>query len=90
MRFAHNERRDSSAELDKWPSRMFANRSIETSSACNRASGDAMRDGGIFAILRAAALISLLFGALAFGLGAGITWSGDLSAPDQGLMDFPY
>jgi hypothetical protein len=49
-----------------------------------------MRDGRILAILRVAALAGLLFGALAFGLWAGINWSADSSASDRGIMDFTY
>lgn len=72
---------------------MLANSSLKTVSAWGQASTLARRDGRIFAILRAAslaALAGLLFGALACGLWAAMSWSADLSAPDQGLMDFTY
>jgi hypothetical protein len=52
-----------------------------------------MRGGRVSAILRAAslaALVGLLFGALACGLWVGMSWSADLSASDQGVMDFTY
>jgi hypothetical protein len=35
-------------------------------------------------------LVGLLFGALACGLWFGMTWSGDLSASDRGVMDSAY
>jgi len=72
---------------------MLANSSLKTASAWDQASTLARRDGRIFTILRVAflaALVGLLFGALACGLWAGMSWSADLSAPDRGLMDFTY
>jgi hypothetical protein len=51
-----------------------------------------MRGGRVSAILHAAslaALVGLLFGALACGLWVGMSWSADLSS-DQGVMDFTY
>ena len=90
MRFARREKCDSFGELHKSPSITLPTSSTETFSARDGASSDATRDGGIVASWRAAALVALLLGALALGLGAGMTWSADLSAPDRGIMDFTY
>jgi hypothetical protein len=79
------------SKLDRFA--MLANSSLGTASAWDQASTSAMRDGRISAILRAAgwvALAGLLFGALACGVWIGMSWSADLSAPDQGLMDSTY
>ena len=69
---------------------MPARSSLETFSAWNRSSSDAMSDRRILAVLRLVALIGLLFGALAFGVSAGMNWSADSSGSDQGIMDFTY
>jgi hypothetical protein len=72
---------------------MLANCSLKIVLAWDRASSPAMRGGRVSAILRAAslaALVGLLFGALACGLWVGMSWSADLSASDQGVMDFTY
>jgi hypothetical protein len=97
MRFARREKCDTFGELDWSPSITFETCPTETLSARDRASRDAMRDGrdtmrdgGIGATVRAAALAALLLGTLAVGLGAGMTWSAVQSAPDGGVMDFTY
>jgi hypothetical protein len=90
MRFARGEKCDSFAELDKSPSITFTTCPTGTFSARDRASSESMRDAGIVATVRAAALAALLLGALAVGLGAGMTWSADLDAPDRGVTDFAY
>lgn len=90
MGLAHGERCDSFGEADRSPSITFATRPTETVSARDRASSEPMRDGGIVATVRAAALAALLLGALAVGLAAGMIWSAALSAPDRGVMDFTY
>lgn len=69
---------------------MPAHSSLETFSVWNRTSSDAMFDRRILAVLRVATLVGLLFGALAFGLWAGMSWSADSSASDRGVMDFTY
>jgi hypothetical protein len=72
---------------------MLANSSLKTVSAWNQASSPATQDGTISAILRAAslaALVGVVFGALACGLWVGMSWSGDLSASDRGVMDSAY
>ena len=52
-----------------------------------------MWDARISAILRVAALlalIGLIFGALAFGMWVGMSWSTDLSGANRGVMDYSY
>jgi hypothetical protein len=71
---------------------MLANSSLKIVLAWDQASSPAMRGGRVSAILHAAslaALVGLLFGALACGLWVGMSWSADLSS-DQGVMDFTY
>jgi hypothetical protein len=79
------------SKLDRFA--MLANTALKTASAWDQASTAAIRDGRISAILRAAGrvvLVGLFFGALACGAWVGMSWSADLSAPDQGLMDSTY
>lgn len=69
---------------------MPAHSSVETFSAWYRTSSGAMSGWRISAVLRVAALAGLLFGALALGVWAGVSWLADSSASNQGVMDFTY
>jgi hypothetical protein len=72
---------------------MLANSSLKIVLAWDQALSPAIRGGRVSAILRAAslaALVGLLFCALACGLWLGMSWSADLSASDQGVTDFTY
>jgi hypothetical protein len=90
MRFGWSEDLDSLREPEESPSSMVSERSLKSFSAGDQASNRRMLGQRISGILRAAALVSLLFGALACGLWAGMTWSADPRAPDRGVMDFAY
>jgi hypothetical protein len=72
---------------------MHATSAIKTVLAWGQASNRAARNETISAILRAAslaALVGLLFGALACGLWVGLSWPGHLSAFDRGVTDSTY
>ena len=72
---------------------MFAMSSLKTVSVWERASSPAMWGARVSAILRVAAqaaLIGLAFGALAFGLSVGMSWSTDLNGVNRGVMDHSY
>lgn len=90
MSFGRSEKCAFPRRLDGWPSPMFASYSLKTVPAWDQTSGHAIRDGRISAILRVAALVGVLFGAVACGPWAGMTWSADLSAADRGVMDSAY
>jgi hypothetical protein len=69
---------------------MVSRGSLNAFSAGDQASNRRVFYQGISGILRAAALVSLLSGALAWGLWAGMTRSADPGAPDRGVMDSAY
>jgi hypothetical protein len=85
-----SEDSDSVGELEQSPSSAFSGGSLNAFSAGDRASNRRMPVQRISGILRVAALVSLLFGALVWGVWAGMAWSADLCATDRGVMDFAY
>jgi hypothetical protein len=90
MGLGWSEDSDSVRELEQSPSSLLWEGSLNAFSAGDQASSRRTPVQRISGILRAAALVSLLFGALAWGLWAGMAWSADTGATDRGVMDFAY